>query len=145
MAQSLLGQATIPLFRYEALNAAIAQSQANLRVAESMRRQTHNDLAAQVISDITLLRDADRQLDLFDHTILPRASQIVSLNRSAYETAHATLLDLLDDQRSLISIQRLVANLTITREKHLADLESITTGDLTTTHDEPTPATQPLP
>jgi hypothetical protein len=36
----------------------------------------------------------------------------------------------LDDQRSLIAIERLVANLRITREKHLAELESITTSDL---------------
>ncbi len=69
--QSVLGQATIPIFRYEALNAAIAQAEANLRASEAMRRQAGNDLAAQVIADITIIRDADRQLDLFEHTILP--------------------------------------------------------------------------
>jgi cobalt-zinc-cadmium efflux system outer membrane protein len=130
--QSLLGQATIPIFRYEALNAAIAQAEANLRASEAMRRQAGNDLAAQVVMDITIIRDADRQLDLFEHTVLPRARQIVEIGRSAYETGHASLLDLLDDQRSLIAIERLVANLRIAREKHLAELESISTSDLTT-------------
>jgi len=128
--QSVLGQATIPIFRYEALNAAIAQAQANLRASEAMRRQAGNDLAAAVVADITIIRDADRQLDLFEQTILPRARQAVSIGRSAYETGHASLLDFLDDQRSLIAIERLIANLRIMREKQLADLESITTIDL---------------
>src|SRR5882757_9938573 len=50
--QSLLGQATIPILRYEALNAAVAQAEANLRASEAMRRQAGNDLTAQVIADI---------------------------------------------------------------------------------------------
>ncbi|HEY6434126.1 MAG TPA: TolC family protein [Acetobacteraceae bacterium] len=129
--QSLLGQATIPILRRDALNAAIAQAEANLRASEAMRRQAGSDLAAQVVADLTIIRDADRQLDLFDRNILPRAQQIVNVGRSAYETGHASLLDLLDEQRSLIVIERLVANLRIARERHLAVLESITTCDLT--------------
>jgi len=128
--QSVLGQATIPIFRYEAINAAIIQAEANLRASVAMRRQTGNDLAAQVIADITIIRDVDRQLELFAQTILPRARMVVDVGRSAYETGRASLLDLLDDQRSLISIERLVADLRISREKHVADLEAITASDL---------------
>ncbi len=128
--QTFLGQATIPVLRYEALRAAVAQAEANLRASEAMRRQAQNDLAAQVVTDIEMIRDADRQLDLFDHTILPRARQIVDVGRSLYETGHATLLDLLDSQRALIAIERLTADLSITRENHLRELESITASDL---------------
>jgi len=127
--QSVLGQATIPIFKYEALNAAIAQAEANLRATEAMRREAGNNLTAQVVADIIIIRDIDRQLDLFEHTVLPRARQVVDVGRTAYETGHATLLDLLDDQRSLIAIERLVSNLRITREKHLAELESIAACD----------------
>jgi len=90
-----------------------------------MRRQFSNDTKAQVVMDLTVLRDADRQLQLFERTILPRARQVVTVARSSYESGQTGLLDLLDSQRSLISIQRLVANLRITRLKKLADLESI--------------------
>jgi cobalt-zinc-cadmium efflux system outer membrane protein len=129
--QSVLGQATIPFFRYEALNAAISQADANLRASEAMRRQTGSDLAAQVVGDISAIRDADRQIELFGQTILPRGRQIVDIGRSVYETGHESLLDLLDGQRSLIAIERLVANLKAVREKHVADLEAITTVDIT--------------
>jgi hypothetical protein len=93
-----------------------------------------------VIADITIIRDAGRQLDLFDHTILPRARQVVNVARSAFETGDATatdatsLLNLLDDQRSLIAIERLAAKLRTTQATHLAELESITTSDLTSLH-----------
>ncbi len=123
--QSVLGQVTIPIFRYEALNAAIAQTEANLRISEAMRRQFANDLAAQVVGDITFIRDADRQLELFEQTILPRARQIVDIGRSSYEAGRSTLLDLLDSERSLIALQRLVANLQFSRDKRVADLEAI--------------------
>ncbi len=135
--QSLLGQATIPILRYEALNAAIAQAEAKLRASEAMRRQVGNNLTAKAIADITIIRDAGRQLDLFDHTILPRARQVVNVARTAFETGDASetdaasLLNLLDDQRSLIAIERLAAKLRITQATHLAELESITASDLT--------------
>jgi len=135
--QSLLAQATIPILRYEALDAAIAQAEAKLRASEAMRRQVGNNLTAQVIADITIIRDAGRQLDLFDHTILPRARQVVNVARSAFETGDASetdaaaLLSLLDAQRSLIAIERLAAKLRITQAARLAELESITTSDLT--------------
>ncbi len=138
--QSILGQATIPILRYEALNAAIAQAEANLRATEAMRRQSGNDLAAQVLSDIAIIRDTDRQLNLFERTILPRTREMVNVGQSTYETGRASLLDLLDDERSLITIERLVANLRVTREKHLAELESITTSDLSIPHPPDAPA-----
>jgi outer membrane protein TolC len=125
LTQSLAGMITVPLLRHEAIDAAIAQAQANLKSAEAMRRQTQNDLSAQLILDISTLRDADRQLDLFERTILPRAQQEVTLTRSAYEAGQATLLDLLDSQRLLISLQRLVVNLHITRAKRMVDAETI--------------------
>lgn len=128
--QSVLAQATIPFFRYEAIDAAIAQAEANLRASEATRRQASNDLVAETAADIAAIRDADRQLSLFEQNILPRARQMVNIGRAAYETGRAPLLDLLNEQRSLIGLERLVANLMATRAKRLAELESITASDL---------------
>ncbi|MGD0768345.1 MAG: TolC family protein [Tepidisphaeraceae bacterium] len=128
--QSILGQATIPLFRHDAIEAAIAQAQANLKSSQSMRRQAGDDLAAQMVADLATLRDADRQLLLFEQTIEPRAQRVVDLDRSAYEAGRETLLDLLDSQRFLISIRRLAANLKAERGKRLADIEAIAAVEL---------------
>ena len=125
LTQTILGSLTVPLLRYQAIDAAVAQAQANLRATEASRRQMRNDLAAQVVMDLSIIRDADRQLALFDQTIVPRTNQMVTLTRSAYELGQANLLDLLDSQRSLIAIERLVANLRVMREKRLVDLEAL--------------------
>ncbi len=129
--QAILGQVTVPLFRYEALDAAVKQADANLRAADAARRDANNTLAAQVVADIVTLHDADRQLRLLNDTILPRARQIVRLSRSAYEAGNASLIDILDAQRSVIGLERLTAHLSVTRAKRLADLEALTATRLT--------------
>ncbi|MDB5326893.1 MAG: outer rane efflux protein [Phycisphaerales bacterium] len=123
--QSLLGQVTIPAFRHEAIDAAVEQAEAKLRAAEAARRESANALAARVIAAIVVLRDADRQLTLLQEQILPRIKQIVSIGRTSYVTGRSSLLDYLDEQRSLIAIERLVANLHAAREKALVDLETV--------------------
>jgi outer membrane protein TolC len=130
LSQTLLGALTAPLLRFESINAAIAQSEANLRAAESMRRQSKNDLAAQVVSDLVGVRDADRQLGLFHDNILPRARRAVTLSRSGYESGQASLLEFLDNQRSLLAIERLDANLQTTRDKRLSELETVAARSL---------------
>jgi outer membrane protein TolC len=55
----------------------------------------------------------------------------VTVARSAYEAGQSSLLDVLEAQRSLLAIERLVANLRATREKRLADLEAATGTALT--------------
>jgi outer membrane protein TolC len=124
-AQNLVGMATIPILRREAIEAAIAQSRASLRATEAMRKQAHNDLNARVVAALSSLRDADRQLQLYQSLILPRARQVVALTRSSYESGRESLLDLFDGQRSLVDIEKIVANLRTSREKQVAELEAI--------------------
>ncbi|HEY1686474.1 MAG TPA: TolC family protein [Tepidisphaeraceae bacterium] len=123
--QTFFGEFTLPIFRYEALAAAVAQARADLHAAEAMRRQASHDLAARLVDDIATMRDADRQIDLLGNIILPRTRDAVSLQRTTYQTGSASLLDLLDSQRALIGIERLLVDLNITRNKRLAEIESI--------------------
>jgi outer membrane protein TolC len=132
ISQNLVGMVTVPLLRHEAIDASIRQAEANLRAVEAMSRRSSNDLRAQVVMDLSVLRDVDRQLELFEHTILPRARQAASISRSAYEAGRASLLELLESERSLISIQRLATNLRATRAKRLAEVEAATGAVLTT-------------
>lgn len=134
VAQSLTGMLTVPLLRHQAIDAAVAQAEANLRTTEARLRQAGNDLGAQVVMDLSIIRDADRQLDLLKHTVLPRARQVVIVSRAAYEAGQSSLLDLLEAQKSLIAIERLVARLQVTRERRLDDLEAITRQPLEREH-----------
>ncbi len=105
--QNLLGSLTVPVLRYEAINAAVAQAQANLRASDAMRQQARLNLQSRVIADVTILHGIERQLSLFDGAILPRARQNALIIRSSYENNRATISDAFDSQRSVIAIERL--------------------------------------
>lgn len=124
--QSLLGSITLPYFRHEAIDAAIAQAEANLRASLAMERAARNDVNARIFSDLAFLRGADQQLALLNATILPRARQSGDLTRSSYENGHASIVDVLESQRSILSIERLILQMNIARTRERADLDAVT-------------------
>jgi outer membrane protein TolC len=124
--QSLMSSVMVPVLRYQAIDAGIRQAEANLRGAEAMRVQAGHDLAARVVADLVLLHDVDRQIALYQGTILPRAEQLVTTAQNAFSTGRSTLLELLDAERSLIVLRRMQAEFQATRLKQVADLEAAT-------------------
>jgi outer membrane protein TolC len=92
---------------------------------EAVRRQTAHDLASRVIGDLAVLHDAERQIELYEKTLLPRAQNIVSAVQRTYAVGQSSMLDSLDAERSLIALRRMLAELKIVREKQIADLEAV--------------------
>jgi outer membrane protein TolC len=114
----------LPVLRHQAIEAGVRQTEADLRASEAMHRQTSNDLAARVVSDLAMLHDAQRQIDLYEKTLLPGANNIVSSTQRAYGAGQSSMLDLVDAQRSLITLRRMLAELRMLRERQIADLEA---------------------
>ena len=128
--QSLMSSVSLPLLRYQAIDAMIRQAQADLRVADNMRRKMADDMRAQVIMDVTMLRDAERQVTLIDKKLLPRAQEVVDLTRRSYGNNQAIFLDVIETQRSLIGLRRMGAQMRAEREKRLVALEAMTASEL---------------
>jgi outer membrane protein TolC len=124
VSQSLVSSVMVPVLRYQAIDAGVRQARSELRAAEAVRAQAGHDLAARIVADLALLHDLDRQVALYQQTILPRAQQVVATTQSTFATGRNTLLDLLDAQRSLIALRRMLAEFKASRLKQLADLES---------------------
>jgi outer membrane protein TolC len=123
--QNLMGMVTLPLFRHEAIDAAVRQAEANIKASEAMRRQAGYDLSARLVSELSAARDADRQRRVLEESILPRANQMVATARTSYETGQATLPDLLDAHRSLVAIRRLLVNLKASGQKSWLQIEAL--------------------
>tara|TARA_R110002072_G_scaffold243682_1_gene402766 strand:- start:107189 stop:108436 length:1248 start_codon:yes stop_codon:yes gene_type:complete len=51
------------------------------------------------------LKDADRQLQLYQATLLPRARETLEVTRSSYRTGRSSLLDLIDSERALLDFE----------------------------------------
>ena len=130
-AQSLMGSLMLPLLRYPSIDARIRQAESDLHANEALRRQTENDLASRVVGDLAMLHDAQRQAALYEQIIIPRAETIVSAMQRTYTTGQTSMLDLVDAQRSLITLRRMLADLKMTREKQIADLEAAAALGLT--------------
>ncbi|MGN6368281.1 MAG: TolC family protein [Phycisphaerae bacterium] len=124
MAQNLAGAVMVPVLRYEAIDAGIRQAEDQLRATETGMRQYRSDLRGRVVTDLIMIREAERQVAFLEKTLIPRAKQIVSVSQTAYGTGQSSMLDLIEGQRSLIGLQRLGAEMRVEREKSVADLEA---------------------
>jgi cobalt-zinc-cadmium efflux system outer membrane protein len=127
-----MGSVMLPVLRYQAIDAGIRQAEDNLRSAEALRRQTSHDLASRIVGDLSMVRDLDRQIELYRTTLLPRAKQVIDAGQNTYAGGQSSFLDLLDSQRSLIALRRMVADFQATRIKELADLEAAMAAPLPT-------------
>jgi outer membrane protein TolC len=123
--QNLSGMVTVPLLRYQAISAAVAQAEANLRATGAMRRQTGIDLRSKVIAAVTVAHDLRRQLALLENNVIPRAEAMTTINQSAYESGRVTLAEMLDSRRSLTAPKRLDANLRVSYEERLFEIEGV--------------------
>ena len=123
IAQTLGGMIILPT-RLAAIRGAIDESQANLKAASAARTQYQRDLAASFVLNLYVLRNDDRQVALFQETIIPRARQMVQIGQSAYVSGRISFVELLDSQRTQLDASLILAQLRMEREKALAAIET---------------------
>jgi len=113
-----------------AIQGAINESAAMLRSAEAMSRQTGRDRVASFVAALYFMRNAERQVKLFEQDILPLAQQTMNSSRQAYAAGTVAYADLIDSQRTLLNVRLMIAQVRIEREKRLAELETLAGTDI---------------
>ena len=76
------------------------------------------------------LRDADRKIDLYRNTLLPKAEQSLKVTELAFTTDKATFLDLIDSQRILLGFQLEQKRALADRAQRVAEIEMLTGGGM---------------
>jgi outer membrane protein TolC len=76
------------------------------------------------------LDDAARQISLYQDSLIPRAQQAMELTQVEYESDNATLLDVIDSERELLSFEKSYWRAVSDYGKRLAELEALCGGDL---------------
>lgn len=66
-----------------------------------------NALLAELESALQKLSEVDERLDLYESTLLPKARQALEVTESSYRGDRATILDLIDSERTLLEIERI--------------------------------------
>jgi cobalt-zinc-cadmium efflux system outer membrane protein len=131
VSQSLGAMVMVPT-KLPAIRAAIDEAQSMTRSSEAMLRQTKQDRAARFVADLYLMRNAEREAQLYRARVVPAARQLVSSSRNAYAAGTIVFADLIDSERMFISVRRMVAQAQIEREQRLAELEALAGVDIET-------------
>jgi cobalt-zinc-cadmium efflux system outer membrane protein len=115
-----------------AIRAAISDAEAMSRSADAMLRQTEKDRAASFVANLYLMRNAERQTTFYRRRIVPIVEQLLTSSRQAYAAGTVGFADLIDSDRTYISVRAMVAEARIEREKRLAELEALAGVDIET-------------
>lgn len=94
----------IPLARGR-YRAAVREAEARRMSASLQRGDLMNKFQAEAATALFRLRDAERQINLYQQTLLPKARESLNTTQSAYSTGNATFTDLVDAQRVLLSFE----------------------------------------
>jgi cobalt-zinc-cadmium efflux system outer membrane protein len=118
---------TLPIWR-DKIGAEIAEAQANKRSAEARLTAAQISLAVNFAEKVYLYREANRNLNLLQDRLLPRARQSLDVARAAYLSGQLEFLDVIDAQRQLLDLQLGLVGARMQRELSLAELSLIISG-----------------
>ncbi len=129
LSQSLGTMVMLPT-KAPAIRAAIDEARAMASASEAMLRQTRQDRAAGFVANLYAMRNAERQVQWYRERVVPAAQQLINSSRSAYAAGTIGFADLVDSERMLLSVRRMMAESQIEREQRLADLETLAGVDI---------------
>lgn len=112
----------LPIFRKK-YRAGVDQASQNVVAAEHRYRALWNQTQAEIRASAFDVGSIEEQLRLFENSLLPQAEQALRSSEQAYATGGASVLDLLDSERTLIEVRLGLAQLQADRFKSIADLE----------------------
>lgn len=136
LSQSLGAMLMVPT-KLPAIRAAIEEAQAMTRSSQAMLRQGTQDRAASFVADLYLMRNAERETQLYRERIVPSARQLVSSSRNAYAAGSVVFADLIDSERMFIAVRRMVAESQVERERRLVEIEALSGVDIETFESPP--------
>jgi outer membrane protein TolC len=119
--------------------ARIASAEYQRTAARLMLENRGQTLDADIRQALFKLRDADRKINLYKESLLPKAEQSLEVNRKGYESGQMEFINLIDAERMLLefelSFERALADHLIARAE-LSQLTGIAylTGEKHETH-----------
>jgi outer membrane protein TolC len=114
----------VPLW-YGKLRAAVREAEARQRASANSRTNLENVLSARVKLALYKWRDAERKIDLYRDTLLPKARQSLRAYETAFMAGTATFLDVVDAIRVLLHFELSYERALADHAKSLAGVEKL--------------------
>ncbi|MCK8602859.1 TolC family protein [Desulfoferrobacter suflitae] len=99
------------------------------------RSDQENRLAADLKLAVYKYRDAERKINLYRDTLIPKAVQSVEVSLQTFETGLGSFLDLIDSIRTLLEFQLAFERAFADQVQRLAEIEMIVARELPRTTD----------
>ena len=119
----------VPIW-HQKYNAIGKEAKSRRRAFLRDRKEKENLLIADLEMALYQLRDADRKINLYGDTLLPKAEQNVKINLLAFTSEKVSFLDLIDSQRILLGFQLEHKRALADRAQKMAEIEMLTGGDI---------------
>ena len=121
---------TLPIWRSK-YDAGVKEADAILRQQQFKRDQQLNTFHAETVTALFKLRDAQRQIDLYEKALLPKANESLVATQRAYSTGAAPFADTIDAQRMLLNFELSFARAITDHHQARIVLEKLTGQSLT--------------
>jgi len=93
--------------------------------AEQQHWNTRRRLESQLSQAVFKYKDAERKIDLYRDTLIPKAEQELNVSRQAFESGDADFLNLIDAERSLLQFKLSYEQARAERERQIAKIEKL--------------------
>jgi len=113
---------TLPIW-YGKLHAGVRQAEARHRAAARAHQQRENVLGARIKMALYRFQDAERKIDLYRDTLVPKGRQSVRASETAFRAGKASFLDVIDAIRILLEFELSHERALADRAQRLAELE----------------------
>jgi outer membrane protein TolC len=110
---------------YDKYKAAEREAQARFVAAQRARLDMENRLAYDMKMALYNYRDAERKIDLYGRTLIPKGEESLRATGTAYRAGNIDFLNLIDAQRILIEFQLSHERALADRAQRFAELEML--------------------
>jgi len=114
----------LPVWR-EKLSAGVRQARHEHLAAVRDRTEKANDLDSQMKLALYRFRDAQRKIDLFRDTLLPKAVESVKASEASFRAGDGGFLDLVDAQRVMLEFELAYEDALSQSARKLAEIEML--------------------
>ncbi len=118
---------TLPIYRQKN-RASVEEAIWRQYSLEAQRRDSAAMLASDFARARFALRDAERKIALFTHTLLPKAEESIEASFTAYESGETGFLDVLDSGRRLLDFELALSRARTDRAIAIAKLFTLSGG-----------------
>lgn len=108
----------------------IAQAKASIRANEATLRQTMLSKEATLIGTLVIVRDFERQIQLYRNILLPSAALLASTANTEYATGVTTLPESIDNQLMLLALKEELIDVEVEHAKMIYELEELMGVDI---------------